>query len=233
MSLKDDLEEQVTKIFHTQWKSRDGTTVPETDDLKLGNDAVKLEGTVLYADLVDSTGLVDSYKAHFAAEIYKAYLDVTSRIITAAEASITAFDGDRVMAVFIGDSKNTRAAKTALQIHWAVRNVINPGIKKEYPNTSFQLNHAVGIDVAPLFITRAGIRGSNDLVWVGSAANYAAKLCTVRQSGYKSFMTERVYKNMADTSKFGGNPKKDMWDKLSWPERSMTIYGSSWTWAVS
>ena len=33
----------------------------------------------------------------------------------------------------------------------------------------------LGIDTSKLFVARTGIRKSNDLVWVGRAANYAAK----------------------------------------------------------
>src|SRR5687768_8827800 len=104
MSLTDELSERVTTIFGERWEKRDGNKVPDTPDLKLSNDAVLLEGTVLYADLAQSTALVDAYKPHFAAEVYKAYLACASRIITAQDGVITAFDGDRVMGVFIGKS---------------------------------------------------------------------------------------------------------------------------------
>lgn len=73
MSLSDALKEEVLQIFEDKWETRDGTVVPETDDIKLGNEAVKLQATVLYADLVESTKLVDEKKHHFAAEIYKAF----------------------------------------------------------------------------------------------------------------------------------------------------------------
>ena len=62
MSLKDDLEAEVAETFETKWTTRDGQVVPSPADVKLGNDAVKLKGTVLYADLSESTekGLVRS-----------------------------------------------------------------------------------------------------------------------------------------------------------------------------
>lgn len=67
MGLKDDLEVEIATIFRSKWTERDGETVPEAENLKLGNDAVKLNATVLYADLADSTALVDGYKRFFAA----------------------------------------------------------------------------------------------------------------------------------------------------------------------
>ena len=87
------------------------------------------------------------------------------------------------MAVYLGDGKNSSAARTALKINWTVKNVVNTAIKKQYPNTSYSVAHAVGIDTGKLFVARTGIRGSNDLVWVGRAANYAAKLCDLRDEG--------------------------------------------------
>lgn len=233
MATAKDIRTEVEEIFGTNWKARDGQVVPDSPDVKLGNDAVQINGTVLYADLVESTSLVNDYKSHFAAEVYKAYLATACRIVRHNGGEITAFDGDRVMAVYIGDNKNSSAARSALSISWATKNVINPAIKAQYPNTSFELQQAVGIDTSALWVARTGIRGSNDLVWVGRAANYAAKLCGVRQGGYTSLITEDVYKRLSEETKYNGTPKQSMWEKLMWAEMGITIYGSRWTWSLS
>jgi len=114
---------EVREVFAAQWDKRDGRKVPEPEDLQLGNDAVSLDGTVLYADMKDSTALVDGYRSPFAAEIYKTYLVAACHIIRNNAGEITAFDGDRVMAVFIGNYKNSHAAKAALQISYIVREI--------------------------------------------------------------------------------------------------------------
>ena len=85
MPLKEDLENKVAQIFGDQWTERDGQLVPDASDLKLDNDAVKLDGVVLYADMSESTKLVDSKKAFFAAEVYKAYLHCAAKVIRAEE----------------------------------------------------------------------------------------------------------------------------------------------------
>ena len=164
--------------------------MPEAEDIKLGNDAVTLDGTVLYADLAESTAMVNNYKNWFAAKVYKSFLLSACRMIRNCNGTITAFDGDRVMAVFIGDGKNSAAAKAALQINWA-KGMINEEIKAKHPETTFTLKHVVGIDTSPLFVARTGIRGSNDLVWVGRSANYAAKLSNI-DNGYSSLITSDV-----------------------------------------
>lgn len=234
MSLADDLNAEVTKIFKEQWSEREGKQIPDTPDLKLANDAVKLTGTVLYADLADSSGMVDRFEPTLAAEIYKCYLNSACRIIGANGGGITAFDGDRVMAVFLGDLKNTNAMKAALQINHAVINIINPRMREVYPSipSDFAVKQAVGIDTSKLFVARTGIRGSNDLVWVGRAANLAAKLCSLRTGNLASWVTAEVY-DLAHESAKKSNQGASMWERRTWTARNdQVVYASSWTWQL-
>ena len=230
MALGDDLKSEVRKILQEEWDIRSGRVVPETDDLKLGNDAVTLDGTVLYADLDDSTELVNTMKHTFAAEIYKIYLVCAARIIREEGGTITGYDGDRIMAVFIGDTKNTDAARTALKINYAVSEIINPAIRNQYPNCSYSVKHVVGIDTSDLFVARTGIRGANDLVWVGRAANYAAKLSA--RSGPATQITSEVYDRLNKDLKISSNGR-NMWVRDTAREiGGKTIYTSSWWWKV-
>lgn len=230
MSLKDILHKEVKDIFAIQWQIRNGIKVPETEDLKLGNDAVKIKATVLYADLAESTALVDNHKPHFAAKIYKSYLHCASKIIRNENGVITAFDGDRVMGVFIGDVKNTSAARCALKINHAVIRILNPAIKQQYPQSSYNIKQCVGVDNCELWVSRTGVRGSNDLVWVGRAANYAAKLCSLRESNYSSYITSDVYNKMLDSVKYN-SAEKPMWESWTWASKNMTVYRSKWMWS--
>ncbi|MDG2570880.1 adenylate/guanylate cyclase domain-containing protein, partial [Vibrio parahaemolyticus] len=215
MSLKTDLQAEVAEIYKEQWTRRDGQVIPEDVDVKLSNDGVDLEATILYADLADSTKLVDNYKDWFAGEQYKAFLRCATKIIKAEGGHIRSYDGDRVMGVFIGDSKNSDAAKCALKINWAVKNIIEPAKKKQYPNTSYVMKHVVGIDTSKVVAARAGIRGANDLVWVGRSANYAAKLCAMSES-YPTWITGRVYDKLNQKSKYSNGT--NMWTEDEWAE---------------
>lgn len=230
MALGNDLKSEVSKILREAWSERAGRVVPESEDVKLGNDAVTLDATVLYADLDDSTPLADNYKPQFAAKIYKSFLATSARVISSENGSITSFDGDRIMAVFIGKSKNSVAARTALKINHVAKKIINPAIKSRYPKTNFQIQHVVGIDTSGLFVARTGIRGSNDLVWVGRSANYAAKLSS--RSGPATQITDDVYKLLNKASKIGSNGQ-NMWSYTNASQlNGKRIYTSNRTWAV-
>ncbi|RKU13026.1 adenylate/guanylate cyclase domain-containing protein [Candidatus Poribacteria bacterium] len=227
MSLVEDYTEAVEEIFNQKWDTRDGKKVPEPEDLRLGNDAVQLNGTVLYADLDASTNLVDSYKPGFAAKIYKAYLSCAAKVIRSEGGVITSYDGDRIMAVYIGNSKNSSAAQSALKINYTVTQIINPILKKYYPDTSYRVRQVVGIDTSDLFVARTGIRGSNDLVWVGRAANYAAKLCSLSPD-YPSWITETAYNRLNDAAKYSSDGKL-MWEAVTWNNMyGMKVYRSTW-----
>lgn len=228
MSLKNNLIKEITNIFKTKWKERDGKKVPESEDLKLNNDAIKLKATVLYADMAYSTDMVDNYKPWFSAEIYKAYLHCAAKIIRSENGIITSYDGDRIMAVFIGNSKNTSATRCGLKINGVVKKIINPILKNRYSKTNFILKQVVGIDTSKLFIARTGVRGSNDLVWVGRAANYAAKLSS-ESPKFPTLITENVYNMLNDKMK-NSNFGENMWKKDYW--NGIIIYKSSWLWRL-
>ena len=230
MGLKNDLGADVSKIYSEQWSFRDGRKVPEDIDLKAGNDAVNLDATILYADLDESTKLVDNYKAHFAAENYKTFLQCATKLIISEGGHVRSFDGDRVMGIFIGESKNTSAVRCGLKIHYAVRYIIQPRMNKQY-NSKYVMKHVTGIDTSKVLVAKAGIRNSNDLVWIGKAANHAAKLSAM-SAAYPTWITDKVYDGMNHVVKMSNGKK--MWEEMKWTQQnSRRIYRSNFSWEIS
>lgn len=231
MGLKDDLTTEVKATFSKAWEEQKTDSVPAPEDLRLNaNHAKNLEkATVLYADLDGSTSMVDNRKWEFSAEIYKTFLRCASQIIRTEGGSITAYDGDRVMAIFTGGSKNTDAVRCAMKINYAVQEIIQPAINAQY-TTDFKLAHVVGIDTSQLRTARIGVRGDNDLVWIGRAANYAAKLTS--ESGIPTWITKAVYDNMNDEVKL--NNGQNMWQRSYWTSmNNMEIYSSTYWWSIA
>ena len=228
-----DLAAQVSAIFSESWSHRDGRKVPVPEDLRLDNDSVRFDrATILYADLSGSTKLVDTEDWTFAAEIYKTYLHCAAAIIRAEGGAITSYDGDRVMGMFIGDYQSTPAARTALKINYAVRNIVNPALLKQYPHTAFRVRQVVGIDTSPIHAARTGVRGDNDIVWVGRAANYAAKLTELKLAE-RSWLTKAAYDRLHHSAKTSGTDGRPMWKPYNWAQMDgQTIYGSAWTWKI-
>lgn len=235
MALSDDLLNDVQSIIDKPWNTRKGQKVPSSSDVALAGGAVELDASFLYADLANSSKMAKELDRRVAAKIMKAFLATTARLVRHHGGTIVSFDGDRILGVFIGDSKNSTAAKCALQINYTVKDIIKPKFESKYDsvkNASFSIRHGTGIDTGTVLAVRAGARGDNDLIWIGRAPNLAAKLSDLRESPNYTFITATVYNALNDSSKYGGKDKRNMWEQRTWKflGDNITIYRSSWHW---
>lgn len=234
MALSDDLTRDIQNFISTAWDKREGRKIPETKDIALAGGAVEIEATFLYADLADSSKMAKELDRRIAARIIKSFLYCASKLIVARGGKIVSFDGDRVMGVFYGDAKNSSAAKCGLQIKWAVDR-IREKFQANYEsvrNATFRIRHGVGIDTGTVLAVRGGVRGTNDMIWIGRAPNLAAKMSDLREHPYSSFITAAVFNMLNDVSKYGGTEKKIMWERRTWNflADNLHVYCSNWHW---
>lgn len=141
------------------------------------------------------------------------------------------------MGIFIGGSKNSNAAKAALQINYAMREIVQPALYAKLPTLErdgYRVRMCVGIASGEAFIARAGVRGSSDLVSIGRAPNVAAKLSDIREAGtYQTYITSQVYNKLSQDAKISGTGA-NMWEARTAEVggEEMTIYRSSFWWKV-
>ncbi|MBH1690923.1 adenylate/guanylate cyclase domain-containing protein [Stenotrophomonas maltophilia] len=176
MSIESDLRDRIASIATSDWVVTPGRVVPDVTGLPFANQGKTLDACFLYADLSDSTGLVNRTPAKRAAEYYKAFLHCASKLIEANNGTIEAYDGDRVMGVFLGEGKENNAVVAAFQLKRAMLTIVNPEFLRAYGGVHSLLRYTVGIDTGEVLACKAGVRGNSELVWIGPAANYAAKL---------------------------------------------------------
>ena len=232
MKSSQEILEKVRAFLNTQWQIHNCQEVPDASRITLDADAGEFEGAVLYADMAASSDLVRTYSKQFAARLYKIFLYSICETIRNNAGSITSFDGDRVMAVYIGNCKCSDAARTALQIKYTV-NELNEVLKKEFSNDSFMIDYAVGVDVSNLFVVKTGIWGDNYLAWIGNAANVAAKLSEIRNRPAKSFITKRLFDRLNDDSKYSESKERGklcMWNRAGFEILGQSVYESNWYW---
>ncbi|WP_199885600.1 hypothetical protein [Streptomyces sp. CB00455] len=176
-------------------------------------------------------------QADIAGKVIRASLRTASTIIKRQGGEIRSYDGDRVMGIFIGNSKNSDVAKVGLQIHYAIDEIVKSALYAELPELKsggFVPEMCVGIASGEAFIARAGVRDSSDLVSIGRAPNVAAKLSDIREPGYgyRTYITADVYGWLNEDSKLCKGV--DMWNSYR-PQIGgewMTIYRSSYWWSV-
>lgn len=221
MGVSDDVRARVETILNTDWSVRSGRVVPRTADVALSNGAVEVDAVFLYADLAGSTALQKGYKPTFAAKAIRMYLGGASQIIRHFDGQIRSFDGDRVMGVFVGESRRDDAVKAAFMINWLVREVINPLVKARHEANGTSVwvtQHGVGIDAGKTFIARAGVRNAsgeqthNDLTFIGRAPNIAAKLSALRDPDFGPILiTKEVFDGLDPAQKKHLRSESKVW----------------------
>jgi class 3 adenylate cyclase len=82
------------------------------------------DAAFLYADLAGSSNIAKHCAWSTAAKIIRAYLECATRLMRAYGGHVRSFDGDRVMAVFIGDTKCSDATNCAREIHWVTSKIV-------------------------------------------------------------------------------------------------------------
>lgn len=166
MGLADETKSGIANVLDEAWEITTGTVVPETEDVTLKNGGRRVDATYLYADLAGSSKLAQTVKDEIVAKVIRCYLNAAARILRHHGGAIRSYDGDRVMAVFIGSSKNSSAAIAAFNLNWAVQNVIRDKLDTKWPQSlaNYTMHHGVGIASGEALIVRAGVRNNNDLV---------------------------------------------------------------------
>ncbi len=232
MSLEKFLKARVSGTLRQKWKIRVGRTIPQTQHIVLSGGGVRLDATVLYADLKQSSKLATEFQNRTASKIIKSFLFCSAKLIRLNRGRITSFDGDRVMGIFIGKNKDNCAVKSALNINYVVRNIIKPLVTEYFTSVEeeeFEISHCVGVDTSNFLSVRAGMRDSNDLIWIGRAPNLAAKLSEIRGGDFNSYISEEVYSNLDSSMKVGGSPAQLIWQRgrYSFLDNYITVYCSS------
>lgn len=200
MSLLTELNGKIDAYVKQPYEIEETTIIPDTDNPKLtfGNKGLSCEYAFLFMDIRKSSELHKTYGFTKAAKIYQSFHDINVRVIEENNGSVRAFDGDRVMGVFAGGSKNSNAVKAGMQIQWAIRKILNPKLETK-------ITCGGGIDFGEILVTKIGKgrnKNNNDLVWIGKADNYASHLANeaknsiiISTNSYNVLISDRKISN--------------------------------------
>ena len=146
----------------------------------------------------------------------KSYFDGAVKIINTNDGTVRSFNGDGMLALFVGVKQSNNAVKAAMQIRWFVRSILWPKFNAYFSANAAargaRLNFSVGcgLDYGDIYAVRVGIRGTNDVAWVGRCTNTAAKLSNELHHPRSIGVTRAVFSRLNDDRKLSldGRP---MW----------------------
>jgi class 3 adenylate cyclase len=204
---KTDLQVMVDGFLAGTYETTNSRSVPVAADIPLGNKAAKLTATALFIDLRQSSDITNAFRRQTAAKMLKSYFSGCVRIVNLNSGFVRSFNGDGLLALFTGDQRADNAVKAAMQTKWFVVHILWPKF-----NGYFEANQAArgarlsfsfgaGIDDGDIYAVRVGIRGTNDVAWVGRGTNTAAKLSNVLHHPRNIGVTRLVYDQLSTNRK--------------------------------
>lgn len=210
MGLKEDLQNKINVCYNESFDVENTSIVPTTDYSKLtfGNKVLRSDLTFLFVDIRKSSKIIEILGFADAARLYQSFHDINTKIIAKRSGQIRSFDGDRVLGIFSGDRKNNNAVEAAMNIRWAILNILNAKLGDN------KINIGIGIDTGETLITKVGKIGggsNSDIVWVTKACNNAALYCSKGEN--EIHIGTSVYNKLNEKNKIvDGN---NMWKQVS------------------
>ena len=212
--------------------------VPEPADIPLGNQAALLTATALFIDIRQSSDITNAFRRQTAAKMLKSYFSGAVKIINANGGKVRSFNGDGMLALFLGDNRSDAAVKSAMQAKWFVQQILRPRFNALFLGNEkgrrLDFSIGCGIDDGDIYAVRIGIRGTNDVAWVGRCTNTAAKLSNVMHTPKSIGITGVAYKQLS--RKATHSDADHMWSgllsgKFGGVDRQYRT--SSYRWAIS
>lgn len=233
---KQELSSKVDELFGENFVEIEVTTVPEISDSRLTHGATGLSGefVYLYVDIRESSTLPEKHRIQTVSKIYKAFHHCMVEIIKDYSGKVRSFDGDRVMGIFDGAKKINNSIEAAMKMVGCLLDVLNPKISEYYKDETFEIG--IGISTGNVMFIKAGVgydENNRDIVSIGNAANFAAKLSDTASSTGRIWICEACFNRLLESNRYttdkNGN-KVDMWlpQTLNFADIEHNVYSTHW-----
>jgi class 3 adenylate cyclase len=239
MTLLEDLKQKVDEYLAGDYTKVKKTSVPSPENIPLGNSAAELDATTLFIDVRQSSDITNAFRRQTAAKMMKGYFDGSVRIINKNGGSVRSFNGGGMLALFMGDSRSDNAVKAAMQTKWFVEEVSRSRFKSYFSSNQTAIGNALdfsigaGLDEGTIFAVRVGIKGTNDVAWVGRCTNTSAKLANLTSSPQSIAITRAVYERLNQNRKY--SKQTHMWSAETMREIGGVTRGvrtTSYRWSI-
>jgi uridylate cyclase len=232
MALSDDLNKDITEIFTETFEVSSGWSIPTTADVTFDNQGKKIRLVSLFVDIRKSTTLVSAMGLESAARMYKAYIRGITKIVRARGGEILSFNGDGVVAGFVGVSASNAAVLSALNLCCFLFHQLKPWVDQVLIWTSspeLRFDFGIGIDAGDVLVVKAGMKGedNHDLVWAGNPVNYSVKVSSLASDPYRLYVSDLVFDRIHHSLK-ESKEGNFIWDAWWWTEKSKLLWRTEW-----
>lgn len=178
--------------------------IPDIKDTNItyGNKGVKIDATVLYLDMRNSTEVIKKHHKYTVSKLQKAYLYIAAQIVNDNGGHVRSFNGDGILAFFPNNDKTT--IRSAVKAAMSIKYMLTTKCKAEFERYH-ALDYGIGIDHGELFVTRVGTprnTNNNDLTWIGLPVNTAVRLGDAAKNPNNIRISQGVFDNLPDDVRY-------------------------------
>jgi len=194
MTTNNEALSQIKQYLNESYTRSTTNSVPKKNDLTFGNTVKKLEhAKIFYIDMRKSRQILTDASDFWSVKIHKAFLRAVIHCIEKRDGHLRSFNGDGILAFFIGDNAASKAVRAAMDIKGFVNEINNILIK----NDKNKIDFGIGIAQGQVMIAKSGKGGDDqtkqDLIWIGVALYVAVELSELGKSPKNIWISNNVF----------------------------------------
>ncbi len=206
--------EKMEEKLNGRLEVQDSTKIPSPEDLPLHqNTGSKLETAAFYIDLRGYSDLLENRRFDTVGRIISAFHYTIARFIKFHSGHIISFMGDGLLALF--EPKNNpikNAVECALKYKYFFKNYFSNEIRERW---KIELDYGIGIAYGQIIAIRTGMKGKNDITWVGRCIKDAVKIGDyLNKSNGNIGITHSVYDKLPEGLRRAGDDT-ECWELTS------------------
>lgn len=235
MATNQETLDKLSEYLNQSYVQEDTRIVPKRTDLTFGNTVKKLSfAVVLYVDMRKSRKILSDATTFWSVKVHRAFLLALTHCVEKRDGHLRSFNGDGIMAFFVGENASSRAVRAAMDTKGFVLK-LNELLEKKGLNP---IDFGIGIAQGAVMVAKSGKAGDDftkqDLIWVGLPVYLAVELSDYAKSPRNIWISNNVRSSIGKESYLDVVYDKDgdsMWVKESRKFKSVgekEVRATSW-----
>lgn len=232
MATNQEILDKINEYVDQSYTQTETSLVPKKNDLTFGNTVKKIKhAKVFYIDLRKSKKILSDSTDFWSIKIHKSFLRIVIHCIEKRDGHVRSFNGDGVLAFFVGEKSASKAVKAALDIKAFVLK-LNDKLEKKKKNP---IDFGIGIGQGPIMVAKSGKGGDDqskqDLVWIGIALYVSVELSEFAENPNNIWISRHVRDTISVENHLNviNNDGKSIWYKVNKNLKSVGSYEVRYT----
>ncbi len=193
MATNQEILDKLDEYLNQSYVQEETRVVPKISDLTFGNTTKKMPfAVVLYVDMRKSRKLLSDATTFWSIKVHRAFLLALTYCVERRDGHMRSFNGDGIMAFFVGDNASSRAVRAAMDTKGFVLK-LNEHLEDAGLNA---IDYGIGIGQGAIAVAKSGKAGDDqtkqDLIWVGLPVYVAVELSDFGKSPNNLWISNNV-----------------------------------------